>query len=670
MQPAPAAPAAPDPQHPSASRHAPTWVAAWATAPMGSGTATDTPAARGFEDQTIRTVVRVSAGGDAVRFEVSNAYGDRALHVGSATVATHDGDGAIDPGSLRTATFSGHRTVTVPPGASVISDPVEVRTRAGDELAISIHLPTATGPATWHKNTQATSYISGPGDHTGDPTAAAFTPTTSKFFVTEVAVRGARVRGTVVTLGDSITEGYKSSTDAHHSYPDFLARRLQDGPRGRRMSVVNEGIGGNRLLSSVWGGTKAHESGQARFVRDVVARSGVRTVLVLFGTNDLIRGNADGEPTTALDLVRGTQSLITRAHRHDIRIVVGTVPPMGGSSVFSERVEENRRDFNRWVRRSGEPDGVADFDKALRDRDDPTRIAENLHSGDHVHPSDAGYRAMARQVDVRRLARPPSAMTDPRYVSVEEAAGPGLVVGTGRPAAVSVTMTNHDDRRHTVTVTLRTPRGWESDPVTTTLGPNRSTTVEVPVEPPAEPAAARLMVDVTAERNGLVLGHPVADVVTTLKPDDASLAIDAGPANSPVLPGYAGLQPDDAFTPDAGYGWIGDVEALDARDRDGPDALRRDFLFSKQPATLRLRVPPGQHRYYALAGDANFAAGDVRISENGVELASNDHELGLGEFTWLAFTLDGGDDGRLADLQFANPASGNWRLNALVVPSG
>ncbi|MGD7706400.1 SGNH/GDSL hydrolase family protein [Microlunatus sp. Y2014] len=378
------------------------WIGAWTASPHGAGTDTETLQGKGFDDQTVRNVVHLAAGGDLVRIEVTNVYGDRPLHVGSATVAVRTSGGAIDPSAVTELRFDGAASVVVAPGAVRTSDPVALSVAPGTDLAVSLHLPEPTGPVTWHKTASGTSYVSGTGDHTGDAYATAYEPIGSWFFLSEVSVHGSGVHGAVVAFGDSITEGYRTTTDANHRFPDLLNARLAAGTPELRLIALNAGIGGNRLLTDSAKPTRSHESALHRFARDVVTRTGATTVIATFGTNDINGSNADGG-LAATDLIHGMQQLIAQAHAAGLKIMVGTIPPFGGSQVYNERTEAVRQDYNTWARSSGEPDAVADFDVVLQDPADPTRIRDDLHSGDHVHPSDAGAQAMADAVDVRWL---------------------------------------------------------------------------------------------------------------------------------------------------------------------------------------------------------------------------------------------------------------------------
>ncbi|MFW6597367.1 GDSL-type esterase/lipase family protein [Propionibacteriaceae bacterium Y2011] len=641
------------------------WVGAWTASPLGAGRDTDTVQGKGFDDQTVRNVVHLAAGGDQVRIEVTNAYGDRPLHVGAATVAVRTSGGAIDPTTVAELRFDGAASAVVAPGAVQTSDPVELSVAPGTDLAVSLHLPEPTGPVTWHQNAAATSYVSGPGDHTGDADATAYEPIGSWFFLSQVSVHGSGSRGAVVAFGDSITEGYRTTTDANHRYPDLLNARLAAGPAGLRLTALNAGIGGNRLLTDSDGATRSHESAQHRFVRDVVSRTGATTVIATFGTNDLASygGNADGGLATTDDLIRGMQQLIAEAHAADIRIMVGTIAPFGGSNIYNERTEAVRQDYNTWVRRSGEPDAVADFDAALRDPADPTRIRDDLHSGDRVHPNDAGAQAMADAVDVRWLqgqeTEPPVAED---YLVIGTLTAPQPMPG-GVTEHVTVPLNNGLSEATEVTVSLSVPEGWSTEPVQVRLEPGQDANVSVPVTAPSTPTIGTVRAGVEAGST-LVLGQPALDLVTVPAVSLAALALDFGGPESPVLQGYRGVSPADVED-GSGFGWVGTVP--DWRDRGVGGPLSSDFVMSTEPVTLRLSIPAGEHTVHVLTGDASYAAGRLVLHEGETLLADTDGKLAAGELRWLTFTLDGGASGRTVDLTATVASTGTLRLNALAV---
>jgi lysophospholipase L1-like esterase len=373
------------------------WLGTWAAAMLPPG-ATPVSAA-GFTDQTVRQQVHVSLGGAAVRLQLANTFGSAPLRVAEVQVALTAGEGAIRPGTSRRVTVNGSAAFTVPKGARVLSDPVPVRVPDGSDLTVSMYFDTSTGPATYHRQSRELTYVSTAGNHTGDPTAAQY-PTTieSWFFLDAVQVAARPGAGAVVTLGDSITDGDGSTIGADRRWPDVLARRLTAQEGASRASVLNAGIGANRLLNdSDLGGRGALD----RLDRDLLAQPGVRTVIVLEGINDI--GFSQFPPTpgveprtnvSAQEIIGAYQQIIERAHADGLRVLGGTLIPFAGSFYWDAPAETKREQVNDWIRTSGAFDGVIDFDAVVRDPANPAVLAARYDSGDHLHPSDAGYQAM------------------------------------------------------------------------------------------------------------------------------------------------------------------------------------------------------------------------------------------------------------------------------------
>ncbi|MFD5386016.1 GDSL-type esterase/lipase family protein [Streptomyces sp. NPDC127074] len=390
-----------------ASGHPPRqhWVGGWAAAAGPPGTSG--PSATGFTDRTLRLVVHVGAGGSALRIRLSNEYGTTPLDIGAATVATRGAGAAAAPGTRHTVTFGGRPATTVPAGARTVSDPVGLNTKPDTDLLVSLHLPGPTGPATYHGWAKQTSYVSTAGDHTADDTAAAYpTTTTSWFYLQGVDVSTRDAGGTVVAFGDSITEGGLTANDSNRRWTDDLSRRLVKLPRGHRPTVVNAGIGGNRVLTpggyNGSGSINLGDSAQARFGRDALEQPGVRAVIFLEGTNDLggLHGPHPGEQLTAAHLTAGISALAARAHAAGLRFHCGTITPNGKLGDVGEKIREQ---VNTWLRGTSVCDGVIDFDHALRDPADPHHLLPAYDAGDGVHPTDAGLKAMADTVDLRLL---------------------------------------------------------------------------------------------------------------------------------------------------------------------------------------------------------------------------------------------------------------------------
>jgi lysophospholipase L1-like esterase len=386
---------------------APRWVNAWQGSPTAGGTFSHAscPADTGLRNQTVRNIVAVTAGGNYLRVRVSNAFGAQPLQVGAASVGVQQRGASTVAGTLRSLSFSSRRSILIPAGGEALSDPVRLHVKALQRLAVNVYLPGATGPATQHNNSRETNYLAS-GNRTSSAAAAAFTTKIGCWmFASGVDVRPDRdIRGTVVALGDSITDGDQSSIDKDQRYPDHLARRLQ-AVHGPTLSVSNAGIGGNELLRNripaLFG-----VSALARVPRDVLSQAGAREVILLEGINDI-----GAESATAAQLIQADQLIIAQVHAAGLRIYGATLVPFGGSNARyggnygTAAGERERQKLNHWIRTSGAFDAVFDFDRALRDPRNPTRLLPVYDSGDHLHPGDAGYRAMAAAVDLRVLLR-------------------------------------------------------------------------------------------------------------------------------------------------------------------------------------------------------------------------------------------------------------------------
>lgn len=387
------------------------WVATWATSPTG------VPESQlvTLEDQTVRQVVHTSVAGSGLRIRLTNEFGEEVLHVGEVHVAMRAGTGGTDivPRTDRQVTFSGEESADVPAGSPLVSDPVPLRVRPDSDLVISIYLPEETKVRTGHFFSFQVNAVAD-----GNVTdAESVTPTAepaSWYLVSGVSVAASRGSSAIVAFGDSITDGAVTQEGANHRWPDLLSDRLQDARGLEDVGVANAGIGGNRLL---WDGKVVPgspfgdfvvffgESGLRRFDRDVLAQPGVEHVITLLGVNDIGQpdfGAPPEERVTAEDLIAGHRQLIARAHAAGLEIYGGTITPFRGFEGYDTAENQAVRDaVNRWIRTSGEYDGVVDFDAAVRDPDDPTRLLAAYDSGDHLHPNDDGMAAMAQAVPLR-----------------------------------------------------------------------------------------------------------------------------------------------------------------------------------------------------------------------------------------------------------------------------
>ncbi|MFF4016394.1 SGNH/GDSL hydrolase family protein [Streptomyces sp. NPDC001843] len=385
------------------------WTGSWEAAPTGTGAA--------LPGAAIRNVVHLSVGGRVLRIRVSNRLGTAPLTLGAVTVALRRAGGPdAVPGSMRTATFHGSRAVTVPPGRDLVTDPVRLAVPAAADLLVTVR-PTAAGPATYHRTALQTGYIAPDGDGDGyiapdgggdgdngsgrdgvaaDEDGSAYTVTTGHwYYVTGVDVRGP-VAGSVVAFGDSLTDGTGTTPDTNHRWPDLLAERLRTLPPPRRPGVLNAGIAGNRLLLDGTG-----PSALARLDADALTRAGVRTLILLEGINDIIRGTPQAGDVRAFE--EAYRTIVARAHARGIRVVGATLTPYGGHPAFTTAREAVREQVNAFIRTGGTFDAVADFDAAVRDPRRPQRILPAYDSGDHLHFDDAGARALAHTVDLAGL---------------------------------------------------------------------------------------------------------------------------------------------------------------------------------------------------------------------------------------------------------------------------
>jgi lysophospholipase L1-like esterase len=398
------------------------WVATWATAPVARLSAAQSAApvqaaaagragapARGGvtprppfypNNQTLRQIVRVSLGGNRVRVVLSNVFGSAPLQIGAAHVALRERGSSIVPGSDRPLTFGGATAATVPAQAVLVSDPVSIQVENFADLAVDLFLPddTSSGTVTVHPSAFTTSYVIG-GNHAGgsDSEWAAATTNTSWYFLDHVEVSAPERTAVVVMMGDSITDGTASTVDANHRWGDVLAHRLLPRKGGRPIAVVNAGIAANRVLSQVGG--NAGINALARFEHDVLMRPGVQFVTVLEAINDIGQARQSALPGAA-ELIAGHRQMIARAHAQGVKIFGATLTPFEGAAYFTEAGEEKRAAVNQWIRTSREYDGVIDFDAAVRDPQHPGRFLPQFDSGDHLHPSDAGYTAMGNAINL------------------------------------------------------------------------------------------------------------------------------------------------------------------------------------------------------------------------------------------------------------------------------
>jgi lysophospholipase L1-like esterase len=382
----------------SKSRH---WVGSWATSqqlpePHNSLQPAD------LRDTTLRQIVHLSIGGSKLRVRLSNAFGTTLLEFTSVHIAraVSPASAKIDPATDTPLTFSGEASVTIPAGADYFSDPVNFSAPALSDLAITLHLAEPPASQTGHPGSRATSYLIH-GDQVSAPDLEDAKKVDHWYWISGVDVTAGSSAASVVTLGDSITDGHGATTNGNDRWPDFLARRLLAAPATRMLGVLNEGIGGNRILLDGLG-----PNALARFDRDVLAQTGVRYLIILEGVNDLgmltHAAEVPREQHEALvrRIIAAYQQMILRAHAHGIRVIGATILPYSGNGFYHPDAlnEADRQKINQWIRAAGHFDAVVDFDKLMRDPAHPDHLLPAYDCGDHLHPSPAGYRRMADSI--------------------------------------------------------------------------------------------------------------------------------------------------------------------------------------------------------------------------------------------------------------------------------
>ncbi|MDO0927536.1 SGNH/GDSL hydrolase family protein [Streptomyces sp. TG1A-8] len=380
-----------------------TWVGAWATAPVGGEPGTETSGTAG---RSVRNVVHASTAGTSARITLSNLYGQSPLTITHASLALAAGHAtaAADPATMRRLTFNGGTGVVIPAGGQVLSDPVRLTVPHGADVLVTTYSPTPSGPVTYHPHAQQTSYLA-QGDRTEDATGTPYTERTPYWrYLTALDVLSNEADGTVVVLGDSITDGITSTVDANRRWTDVLSDRLRTAVRNGgdlpRYGIVNEGISGNQVLADGPGRPAENPSGLDRFGRDVLSRTNVRAVVIDLGINDILRNPHLADPDEITD---GLRTLVRQAHARGLRVVGATLMPCRGHLRWTPAREAVRRQVNAQIRAGRVYDTVVDFDKALRDPYDPSRLRPAYDSGDHLHPSDPGFARMGEVFDLGTL---------------------------------------------------------------------------------------------------------------------------------------------------------------------------------------------------------------------------------------------------------------------------
>ena len=388
------------------------WVTTWATSPPlarvqpppaapANPNPQQTINARGFTDQTVRMIVRASIGGHRLRVKFANAFGAPPVEIGAAHIALRDKDSEIVAASDRPLLFNGKPKCILGPGMALVSDPVDLTFAPLAYLTVSLYFPVETGPPNSHGTGLHTTYIS-----KGDAAAQAaiadpLLTTASYYWLSSIDVVAPAKSAAIVALGDSITDGAQSTVNTDHSWPALLAARLVKNPKTAEIGVSNQGIGGNRVLRDITG-----VSALGRFDRDVLGQSGVKWLMLLEGINDIGHGAVDPkEAVTTEDIIGGYKQLIEAAHDHGIKVIGCTLTPYEGANYARPEGEAVREAVNNWIRTSHAFDAVVDFEAATRDPASPKRFRAEFDPGDHLHPNNAGYEAMANAIDLTIFTR-------------------------------------------------------------------------------------------------------------------------------------------------------------------------------------------------------------------------------------------------------------------------
>lgn len=385
-----------------------TSIATWAASPQARGP-NPREALVNIDNQTVRERVRVSIAGSQIQLRFSNEFGSSPLIIGSATVAVPLDASSVKQESIRNVTFEGQKSVTIPAGAPVLSDPVMFPVTSGAEISISIYFPKRLTTPTLHAFAFKHAVVSQHGDFTHAEKIEAAATSTASIFVTAIFVPAQPQERLVVAFGDSITDGDGSTVDADNNWPSNLVRRAVKQPEPSTFAVVNEGIVGNRLLRD---GDIFGLSALARFDRDALVLPGVTHIVLLEGLNDICFPGAKmegqyladpAETRSVQDITDAYRQLISRAHARGVKVIGATITPCEGVEIpgyYSEAKEATRQAVNKWIRTSGAFDGVIDFDAVVRDPKHPSQLLPKFTSKDHLHPNDEGYKAMADSIDL------------------------------------------------------------------------------------------------------------------------------------------------------------------------------------------------------------------------------------------------------------------------------
>jgi lysophospholipase L1-like esterase len=371
------------------------WVATWATAEAMARLGPPAATAEQFNNGTVRMIARVSIGGRRLRIRLENGFGYAPVNIGAAHIALREKDSEIVPASDRALTFNGKPGCMLEPGMVMLSDPVDFNVPPLADLAVSLYISSQSGPPTSHATALHNTYIQ-TGDATGAEAMRDASIRQSYYWLAGIDVAAPAAAAAIVTFGDSITDGARSSNEANHAWPALLAARLAANKATADVGVANVGIGGNRVLRDVSG-----VSALGRFDRDALSQSGVKWVMLLEGINDIGHGTSvPTEAVNASDVIGAYKQMIARAHTAGLQIIGCTLTPYEGANYYREDFEKVREDVNAWIRTPGNFDAVVDFEAAVRDPDDPKKFRADFDPGDHLHPNDKGYEAMANAINL------------------------------------------------------------------------------------------------------------------------------------------------------------------------------------------------------------------------------------------------------------------------------
>jgi lysophospholipase L1-like esterase len=372
----------------------PRWLTTWAASPSTLPGQDDPEDSNG--EQTLRLIAHTSAGGSSVRIRLSNTHGNGPLTIGTATIARQSEGSSIQNGSNASLSFAGQASVTIPKGAVIFSDPLNYDVDPMTNLSISLYLPEDPGFLTAHALSNQTNYIASNGDQTNAQHFSDATQTSAWPLLTAIDVIGPESSTAIATVGDSITDGWGSTASANQRWPNHFARRLYAEGATKQFAVVNAGISGNRVTTE--GNSLFGENLQARFERDVLALSKVTHMVLMEGIND-IGMSSSSDLISANQVISGYRQVIARAHARGIKVIGATLTPYEGAAYYTVEGERVRQEVNAFIRSSGEFDGVIDFEAAVQDPANPSRIRGEF-TEDNLHPNDEGYAAMANIVDL------------------------------------------------------------------------------------------------------------------------------------------------------------------------------------------------------------------------------------------------------------------------------